>query len=352
MYASFAGWFLLEAFASGPKAHPSKSIVESKQDKYPSIFLSGTDIDLPPTFVNDFSKYTFLSELSGGGHGVLQLFRDNCLGRSVAIKKLKSNSEKDAPERRRLLREARITAQLGHPNTVPVYELGNDSEGNLYFAMKKIEGEDLFKILTRIARKDEETASEYHIDTILDILLQAGNAVAYAHAHGVIHRDLKPENIMVGMYGAVYVMDWGIAKVWGMPVESYIEDFSSRSEFYQRLTVTGQRPGTPLYMSPEQVVNGHIDERSDVFSMGVVLYESLALREPFRGRNIDETFKNILNEEPPPPSTVAKHQVIPKQFDDICAKAFSKKPSDRYQSMNEFLRAIRQIRVEALSQKF
>lgn len=282
--------------------------------------------------------------MSGGGSGELVAYRDNCLGRNVAIKQLKGGAQADAREKRRLLREARITAQLGHPNTIPVYELGQDDQGNLYFAMKKIEGEDLFRVLTRIARKESQAISSYDLDALLEIFLQAGNAVAYAHAHGVIHRDLKPENILVGMYGAVYVMDWGIAKVWGMPNESYIEDFHPKSEVYQRLTVTGQRPGTPLYMSPEQVRNTHVDERSDIFSMGVMLYEILALREPFRGRTIDDTFENIITHDPPPPSTIAKHHVVPGRFDEICEKAYAKDPNDRYESMNELMREIKEVR--------
>ena len=321
------------------------------KDNYPSIFLSATDAELPPDFVNDFSKYTFMGPMVGGGSGELLAYRDNCLGRNVAIKKLKADSLEDARERRRLLREARITAQLGHPNTVPVYELGRDSDGNLYFAMKKIEGEDLFRVLSKIARGDVETAKRHNLDSLLEILIQAGNAVAFAHAHGVIHRDLKPENILVGMYGAVYVMDWGIAKVWGMPNETFVEDFKVEKEMiHQRLTISGQRPGTPLYMSPEQVRNEHIDERSDIFSMGIVLYELLALKEPFRGRNVDETFEKILTHEPPAPSSIAKKHRFPIQFDAICAKAFAKEPAKRYQNMNEMIRDIKNVRSDALAQ--
>ena len=324
--------------------------MDSKKDNYPSIFLSATDAELPADFVNDFSKYSRIGNMIGGGSGELMAYRDHCLGRNVAIKRVKADAREDAGERRRLLREARITAQLGHPNTVPVYELGRDHEGYLYFAMKKIEGQDLFRILSRIARNDKDAIDQFHLDTLLDILIQAGNAVAYAHAHGVIHRDLKPENILVGMYGAVYVMDWGIAKVWGMPNEAFAEDFSPQSQMYQRLTVSGKRPGTPLYMSPEQIRNVHVDERSDIFSMGVVLYELLALREPFRGRNINETFEKIMKYDPPPASSVARHPSFPTRLDQICSKAFAKQPNERYQSMNEMLREIRNVRAEALMQ--
>lgn len=339
--------FLYELNIHDKRFANREQFLNSEKDNYPTIFLSVTDAELPAGFVNDFSKYSYLGDMPGGGSGQLLAYHDNCLGRNVAIKKLKPGCEKDARERRRLLREARITAQLGHPNTVPVYELGNDQEGNLYFAMKKIEGENLFSILSRIARNDPTTQQRYDLDALLEVLIQAGNAVAFAHAHGVIHRDLKPENILVGHYGAVYVMDWGIAKVWGMPNESFIEDFGPRSDVYQRLTVSGQRPGTPLYMSPEQVRNVLIDERSDIFSMGIVLYETLALREPFRGRTIDETFEKILNHDPPPASSIATIHRFPEKMDEICAKAFAKDPADRYQSLNEMIRDIKAVRSEA-----
>jgi serine/threonine-protein kinase len=182
-------------------------------------------------------------------------------------------------------------------------------------------------------------------------LVQAANALAYAHAHGVIHRDIKPENIMVGMFGEVMLMDWGVAKVWGLPDEGADEDTpkDTGEGLEERLTSPGQRPGTPLYMSPEQV-NGskNIDERTDIFSTGVVLYEILALREPFRGRTIDETFQNVLYAQAEPPSQVAQGRKVPKRLDEICLKALEKKPADRYQSMQAMINAIRDFRAGAL----
>ena len=183
---------------------------------------------------------------------------------------------------------------------------------------------------------------------MLSILIQASNALAYAHARGVIHRDVKPENVLVGLFGEVYMMDWGVAKVWGMPNEGGEVDFT-REDVINRLTSSGKRPGTPLYMSPEQVQDKPVDERTDIFSMGVVLYEVLALREPFRGARIKDTFDNILHETPPPPSTVSRHLVVPTRLDEICAKAMQKQPGERYQSMLEFVGDIRQFREEAMA---
>lgn len=329
-------------------------MADQPQDDYPMIHLSGTDVDLPSWFTNDFKKYKSLQPMAGGGAGQLFACYDSNLGRKVCIKRLPPESANNQRERRRLLREARVTAQMSHPNTVPVYELGKDDKGAIYFAMKKIEGRDLFRILSLIARKDPDAVSEFSLERLLEILVQAANALAYAHAHGVIHRDIKPENIMVGMFGEVMLMDWGVAKVWGMPDENadVNEPPDTGENLAERLTSPGQRPGTPLYMSPEQV-NGskNIDERTDIFSMGVVLYETLALREPFRGGTIDETFQNVLYANPSPPSEISQDRRVPKRLDEICLKALQKKPADRYQSMQAMIKDIRAFRAEAIDAK-
>ena len=326
-------------------------MAEQPKDPYPTIHLTGTDFDLPSWFTNDFKKYKNLRPMAGGGNGQLFACYDSNLGRRVCIKRLAPESADNKRERRRLLREARVTAQMSHPNTVPVYELGKDDTGAIYFAMKKIEGRDLFRILSLIAQQDPDAVREFSLDRLLGIMVQAANALAYAHAHGVIHRDIKPENIMVGMFGEVMLMDWGVAKVWGMPDEGADEDTPKNTgeELQERLTSPGQRPGTPLYMSPEQVSGSkNIDERTDIFSMGVVLYEILALREPFRGRTIDETFQNVLYAPAEPPSRVAQGRKIPKRLDEICLKALEKKPADRYQSMQAMINAVREFRADAL----
>ena len=323
------------------------TLAKSKRSSHSSILSAFTDEALPEAFSNDFKKYGNFKRIAGGGHGVLQACVDRNLGRTVAIKSLNPEHEEFERDRRRLLREARITAQLQHPNTVPVYELGKDAEGRLFFAMKKVEGEDLFKVLVRIAQGDAGTREEYSLDRLLGVLILASSALGYAHSRGVIHRDVKPENILLGPFGEVYLMDWGVAKLWGMADDT--EGDVPPEELYQRLTATGKRAGTPLYMSPEQIASGAVvDERSDIFSMGVVLYEVLAQREPFRGANIDETFKNIKILTPPPPSEVAQHMTIPDRLDEICLKAIEKRPGNRYQSILELVDDIRSFREQAM----
>lgn len=317
----------------------------------PSIILSGTDADLPREIPAGLGRYVGLREMSRGGSAVLRSGLDSLIGRMVAIKSLLPENTKDRRERRRLLREARVTAQLQHPNTVPVYDIGDDQEQGVYFVMKRISGENFFEVLKRVAHGDEATTEAFPIERRLDIVADACQALAYAHARGVIHRDFKPENIWVGNFGEVVLLDWGVAKVWGHTDDNQpISRSTLKAQLHQdehqlqTLTAGGQRPGTPLYMSPEQVDgNRGIDERSDIFSAGVVLYEILALREPFRGANIDETFANIRNKDVQPPGERSPDRGIPAAADRVVMRAIQKRPGDRYQSMRDLIHDLRTI---------
>ncbi len=310
------------------------------------IFLSATDYDLPEPLPQGLAKYSNFRDMARGGSAVLRTCFDRITGRTIVLKTLLPEFRHDEKENRRLLREARVTAQLQHPNTVPVYEIGRDADEGLYFTMKRVSGENLFEILKRIARGDAATIAAFPLRRRLEIVAGAAQALMYAHARGVIHRDVKPENIWVGNFGEVILLDWGVAKVWGQPDDAPQHPSLARpSESLQALTMAGDRPGTPLYMSPEQVnVNrAVVDERSDVFSTGVVLYEVAALREPFRGRVIQETFENIIHDHPPPPSKASPDRGIPARLDEVVAKAIAKSTADRYQTMRELLEAIREV---------
>ncbi len=320
----------------------------------PTIILSGTDPDLPQNVPLGLARYTNLREMARGGSAVLRAGFDCVTGRTVAIKSLLPETRHDRREQRRLLREARVTAQLQHPNTVPVYDIGNDEIEGMYFVMKRISGQNFFEILKAIARGNEQTIADFPVSRRLEIISGACQALAYSHARGVIHRDFKPENIWVGNFGEVILLDWGVAKVWGHaddnePVNrSVLATKESENEQLRTLTGGGQRPGTPLYMSPEQVDgNRGIDERTDIFSAGVVLYEMLALREPFRGANINETFDNIKHKEVVPPSERSPDRNISKTADEVVMRAIQKRPGNRYQSMRDLIEAIRQIEFES-----
>jgi serine/threonine protein kinase len=294
-------------------------------EKKSVIFVAEVDTIVPPYITNDFSKYTDIRPLTQGGKAGLWLAKDTNLGRQVVIKRLKPNLANDRRELRRLIREARITAQLQHTGSVPLYELGRDDEGNWYFAMKRVVGKNLFQILVQLSRGEEDAVKEFTLNRLINIFLDVCDTLAYAHVRGIIHRDIKPENVLVGSFGEVVLLDWGVAKVWGMPNEGDEDTIHDRG-------------GTPLYMSPEQVLGNHyIDERSDIFSLGVLLYEILAIKEPFRGRQIRQTFDNIIHETPQLPSEAAPDRQIPKALEEICMKALEKKPQDRYQSVTELV---------------
>ena len=328
--------------------------MSSTPNGYPDIILSSTDPDLPKEPPRGLGKYQNFRPMAQGGSAILRSCWDPIIGRTIAVKTLLPELKNDLTERRRFLREARVTAQLQHPNTVPVYEVGDDGFEGLYSTMKRISGENFFEILKRIARDDAQTLEYFPVARRLEIVIDTCQALRYAHARGVIHRDIKPENIWVGNFGEVILLDWGVAKVWGHaehnePVrQSTLKTEPPKTEDpktdaptgdqLRTLTAGGQRPGTPLYMSPEQVAGKRtIDERTDIFSVGVVLYEMLAIREPFRGANIDETFENILHKDPVPPSQRSPERQIPEVLEKITMKALQKDPSKRQQSMRELI---------------
>lgn len=327
------------------------------------IILSGTDRDLPDQLPQGMSRYTNFSDMTSGNSARLQSAWDTIIGRTIVVKTLLPSLALDSRQRRRFLREARVTAQLQHPNTVPVYEIGNDPDAGLYFTMKRVSGENLLEVIKRLSQKDSETEKAFPVRRLLDIIINVGQALAYSHVRGVIHRDIKPENIWVGNFGEVIVLDWGIAKVWGYPDEldgtSQPETSPADAENtddpetdqLRTLTANGQRLGTPLYMSPEQVRGSDfIDERTDIFSLGVVLYELLTQKEPFRGQHVEETFDFIQNWDPPAPSRQALFRDIPEELDEIVSRALAKNADERYQSMLEFIEDLEPV-MDTVSRK-
>ncbi len=232
--------------------------------------------------------------------------------------------------RLRFIREATVLARLEHPSIVPIYEMGKDAEGRLYYTMKKVEGRTLQAILDDLKAGKAATVKEFTLDRLLNIFRKICEAMAFAHAKGVIHRDLKPENVMVGAYGEVLVMDWGLAKVLydvaqtaqemqllasagsaaTNPKESTLPTgFAELSDSQlrgssQNLTVDGAVMGSPQYMPPEQAEGkvGDLDERADVFSLGGILYAILTLKPPVEGRTVKEVLDKVKSGNIVPPT--------------------------------------------------
>jgi serine/threonine-protein kinase len=313
-------------------------------DKYPHIYIKDTDAELPKYQTTGFGRYVNFKPLARGGTATLQSCRDKNLGRTVVIKTLHPHLAKNVHHQARFLREARVTAQLQHPSTVPVYDLGRTMEGNLYFTMKRVQGETLREVIDHQIAGDRKSLGVFNLERMLGVLIQVCNGLDYAHAHGVVHRDIKPENILIGSFGEVILLDWGVAKVWAMD-----DTTNADTEHHEILTDLNQRPGTPLYMSPEQVRSGGtIDARTDIYSIGAVLYEILTLQEPLRGERVTDTFDMIVNTPPIPPRERAPEQHIPPQLANMAMKALEKSPDDRFGNMGELIAELRSFRNRAL----
>ena len=258
-------------------------------------------------------RYVVEKKLGAGAFGTVYKAKDKVLGRMVAIKtiRLEGLAAQGAGLEemlQRFTREARVSAQIKHPNIVTVHDLGN-ADGLSYLAMEFIDGVGLEKIIQGGRLSVERAAS---------LGAQVADALDFAHRHGAVHRDIKPANIMVEAGDRVKVTDFGIARF---------------TESAEHLTMTGSLLGTPSYMSPEQARGGDVDGRSDLFSVGCVLYEMLGSRKAFRGDTITALIFKIITEEPPPLRELAAD--VPDAMLRIVEKALSKTPENRYQSGRE-----------------
>jgi tetratricopeptide (TPR) repeat protein/predicted Ser/Thr protein kinase len=271
------------------------------------------------------SHYRIVEKLGEGGMGVVYVAEDTLLGRRVAIKSL--NAARGLGEhhfRSRFLREARAVSKLSHPHIAAIYDYGEIEDGEPYIVMELVNGQTLSDLM----RKEELT-----IPRSLEIIKQVAEALAEAHRHGIIHRDIKPSNIAINERGNVKVLDFGLAKE--------IEMGPSDPEAQTRLntqTREGVIVGTPTYLSPEQALGIEVDARSDLFSLGGLLYECIAGRPPFSGKTAVEICAKVIRDEPPAPSQFNRN--VPAELDRIALKALAKKPEGRYQTADEMIAAL------------
>ena len=363
--------------------------------------------------------------------GAVILARDKAIQRELAVKVMRPQIADSEEHRLRFLEEAQVTGQLEHPNIVPIHELGKDAEGNLYFTMKLVKGKSLGEILKELKsvgvrefgslgeKKAEKPGSaqtptppDSHTPTpslseLLGIFLKVCDGMAFAHSKGVIHRDLKPDNIMVGEFGEVQIMDWGLAKVVGascqlaasgeqvsgvsvqvsgeeeQPGASVLKPLrqaqggelrrttetrhlkpgapgtrnqkpetelreadtvrSVRSDSDVALTVDGQITGTPAYMPPEQAEGkiDLIDHRSDIYSLGAILYEILTLERPIEGDTVHKVLLNVADGKITPPEQRTPGRHVPKELSAVVMKAMAKNRRKRYQSVQELSQDIK-----------
>ena len=312
-----------------------------------SLRLADTDSVFPVHWKSGSLKYADFKLMAEGGTAKLFTCRDVNLHREVVYKTLHPEMRQSEVETQRFLREARVTAKLQHPGTVPVYELGRDRNGDMFFTMKRVRGRNLRDILLGLRDGDERLTQLFPLPVLVDALIQVCQTVAYAHDRGVIHRDLKPANILLGGFGEVIVLDWGLAKVWG-EADVGVEAFPAKAN--PELTPAGRRYGTPLYMAPELARgDAQIDGRADVFSLGNVLFEMLTLGQLLSGATAQDVADNLLNQPLPKPSEAAPGRDIPPALESICSRALEKEKRDRYPSVQAMLEALRAYRLAGAS---
>jgi eukaryotic-like serine/threonine-protein kinase len=269
--------------------------------------------------ISQLGRYEMVSELGQGAMGVVYKARDPLIDRVVAIKTINLGLALDEKEEYegRFYQEARAAGRLNHPNIVTIYDVGKS--GNIaYIAMEFLQGSELRDLL-----REERNMP---VAQIVDIVAQVAEGLSYAHQHGIVHRDIKPSNIMLIRDGRIKITDFGIARMASSAVH----------------TQTGMVLGSPKYMSPEQVLGKEIDRRSDIFSLGVMLYEMLAGSSPFVGENVNAIMYQTLNLVPPAPSTL--NPAVPDMLNFIVAKALAKKVEERYQNALDLARDLRACR--------
>ncbi len=298
-------------------------------------------------------------EIARGGMGAILRVRDELLRRDLAMKVILGDTFPEeaatpTPIVQRFLEEAQITAQLDHPGVVPVHELGLDDEGELFFTMKLVKGRTLGDVFRSVA---EGSDPEWTQARVLQVFSRICDTLAFAHGKGVIHRDLKPANIMVGKFGEVYVMDWGLAKVLGRetpapashPAEAAFTLVTTGrmaepgSPGARELTGVGDILGTPLYIAPEQAAGLGVDARSDVYSIGAMLYQLLAGHAPYADPSKHRTARDVLLAQAagPPTPLAERAPKAPPELVALATKAMARDPGERYASASDLGRDLK-----------
>jgi tetratricopeptide (TPR) repeat protein/predicted Ser/Thr protein kinase len=280
------------------------------------------------------SHYRVLSQLGEGGMGAVYLAEDTRLGRRVAIKIPHAASAENNLYHARFLREARSISALTHPNIATLYDFGETTDGKPFIVMELVTGQGLDDLIN---------SSSLTLARALEIIEDVAEALGEAHRNGIIHRDIKPSNVIINERGEVKVLDFGLAKLVGADREG--AGVTPEAETLQRFqTQSNIMLGTPLYLSPEQAKGTDVDARSDLFALGALLYECVAGHPAFAGGTVVEIAAQILHVDPVPPSKF--NPGVPRSLDRVALKALAKKPDERYQTADEFVAALREVRLK------
>jgi serine/threonine protein kinase len=324
--------------------------------------LPRIDVDAnarPVVVANPQDRYREVKSLGEGGMGEVALVRDEDIGRDVAVKRMLPAAVRPTTLAR-FVEEVRTIGALEHPGIVPIHDVGLDAQGRYFFVMKYVDGHTLEHIIEKLRAGDAEFEARYPIDERIRIATQLLQALSYAHARGVVHRDLKPANVMVGRFGEVVLMDWGIAKRVGgteivdaegeAPVTNVSDATPKEAGRTRRAlqTQAGQLLGTPAYMSPEQArgANAELDARSDLYSATVLLHELFALRHYLEEKTtLLGLLHGVANDEFTATQLLGSAlRPFPAALAHFAAKGLRKDPAARYQSAEEMLDVLLHVR--------
>lgn len=326
--------------------------IHSKEAPPPEDSQAASDLASTLAFQSGSSRYERGPTVATGGMGSILQARDLNLNRSVAMKVMLSQSEHEKVLR--FVDEAKITGRLEHPGIVPIYELGVNGDGKAFYTMKLVRGLTLESILESIAEGNTVAIERYPLGQLLTIFQKICDAVGFAHSRDVVHRDLKPANFMIGDYGEVLVMDWGLAKVLSAPSGQRPPSIAARLKSAEitslHQTLEGDIIGTPLYMAPEQASGrtGATDARTDIYALGGILYHILTLQPPISGDTVEQAVAKIMSGEivpahlrhnPAKGGKIMPHcpeGYVPESLSAVAMKAMSVHPGNRYPSVKEF----------------
>jgi hypothetical protein len=342
--------------ATSQEAPPASSVERKISTVLPDVEGDGASIRLVP---RRKSRYAEVKKLGEGGMGEVTLAHDEDIGRHIALKRLHAEALTTAGMAR-FVDEVRIVGRLEHPNIVPIHDVGVDEEGRYFFVMKYVEGETLENIIDKLRAQDPAYVRKYTIEARVELFLGILRALQHAHANGIVHRDLKPANVMVGPYGEVMLMDWGVAK----PMQRASElggasdpddpeaDKRADAQARPRMFTTrhGALIGTPAYMSPEQAcgLNDRIDERSDLYSVTIMLHEALGLKHYLGHKtSVVSIIVGAIEEDVPVGDRGwyddAPAGAPPVEYLYLFKKGLAKKPEDRFQTAAEMMAYLQAI---------
>lgn len=274
------------------------------------------------------SHYRVLEKLGEGGMGVVYIAEDTLLGRRVALKTLGARSGSDDQHfRNRFLREARAVSALSHPHIAAIHDYGETDDGQPYIVMELVKGTTLSELIVK---------EKLTIPRAIEIIRQVAEALAEAHRQGIIHRDIKPSNVAINERGSVKVLDFGLAKQ--MDLDGLTATDPERQTLVNTQTREGVIVGTPMYLSPEQALGTEVDARSDLFTLGGLLYECIAGKPPFFGKSPADICAKVMRDDPPPPSQFNSN--VSRELDRVVLKALAKKPEARFQTADEMIEAL------------